>query len=212
MIKEKDMSPSANKKYELTGETRIFRGIPGREVVLYRIRALRDIETSVIIDDAYMSPFRGDAPVNLVIHKGDLGGWVESEKNLDQHGNAWIADEAYVTGDGFVTGNAFVGGHAWINDHAVASDDAMVIEKAQLHGYAIASGHAIVRSNTVVAGYAIITGYAIAKDDVWIFGNANVRGSVIISGYSHVNIDISKQADVPKWYPARTGKRVLWVS
>ena len=30
---------------------------------------------------------------------GDLGGWIESEKNLDQSGNAWVSDNAQVSGN-----------------------------------------------------------------------------------------------------------------
>ena len=30
---------------------------------------------------------------------GDLGGWIESEKNLDQSGNAWVSGNAQVSGN-----------------------------------------------------------------------------------------------------------------
>ncbi len=41
------------------------------------------------------------------ISAGDIGGWIESEKNLDQSGNAWVY------GDAMVYGNAMVSGNAW---------------------------------------------------------------------------------------------------
>ena len=33
------------------------------------------------------------------VKKGDVGGYVESEKNLSQHGNAWVYGDAKVYGD-----------------------------------------------------------------------------------------------------------------
>ena len=32
------------------------------------------------------------------VSKGELGGWVEKEKNLDQEGNAWVYGDARVSG------------------------------------------------------------------------------------------------------------------
>lgn len=72
------------KKYELTQETKeIF----GR--VLYRIRALNDFGN---------------------VKKGDLGGFVESEKNLDHCGNAWVYDNVRVYDNARVYGRAWVYG------------------------------------------------------------------------------------------------------
>ncbi|ECJ5891726.1 hypothetical protein FNH88_19030, partial [Salmonella enterica subsp. salamae] len=33
------------------------------------------------------------------VEKGDLGGWVEKEGNLDQSGDAWVSGNAWVSGD-----------------------------------------------------------------------------------------------------------------
>lgn len=41
---------------------------------------------------------------------GDTGGWVESEENLSQDGNAWIYRDAAVYGGASVHDNAVVGG------------------------------------------------------------------------------------------------------
>lgn len=84
------------KKYELTGETKEIGG-----VTLHRIRALIDIP---------------EHAVNV----GDLGGWIEAERNLSQEGSAWVADEACVMdsarviGAALVMGSACVTGSAWL--------------------------------------------------------------------------------------------------
>lgn len=60
------------KKYRLTAETMCF-----DSVTLHRIQALKDFGN---------------------VEAGELGGWVESEKNLSQSGDCWIAMEAKAYG------------------------------------------------------------------------------------------------------------------
>ena len=67
-------------KYKLTDETIEFNG-----KTLFRIQALKDF---------------GD------VKAGDLGGYIESEKNLSQEGNCWVADNARVSGNARVYGDA----------------------------------------------------------------------------------------------------------
>ena len=77
------------KKYELTSETKVINGVK-----LHRIKALNS--------------FRN-------IYEGDLGGWIESEKNLSQDGNAWVEGNATVSGNAWVEGNATVSGNAVVS-------------------------------------------------------------------------------------------------
>ena len=46
------------------------------------------------------------------VYVGDIGGWVESEKNLSQEGDAWVNGDAWVYGNAEVCGNAKVYGDA----------------------------------------------------------------------------------------------------
>ena len=94
------------KKYELTGETKEIGG-----VTLHRIRALVDI------------------PGNDV-KAGDLGGWIEVERNLSQKGAAWVADEARVMGEALVTGSARVMGEASVMDSARVTGKARVMKSS----------------------------------------------------------------------------------
>jgi len=79
------------KKYELTGE--FIEHWSGKK--LYRIRAL--VSFGVVV-------------------AGQLGGFVESEKNLDQS----------LSGDAWVYGNARVYGDARVRSHAVISEHKMI--------------------------------------------------------------------------------------
>ncbi|HEN2403936.1 TPA: hypothetical protein U4R29_001346 [Streptococcus agalactiae] len=42
------------------------------------------------------------------IRKGEIGGYVEAERNLSQSGNAWVTGNAWVCDDAWVSGNAWV--------------------------------------------------------------------------------------------------------
>lgn len=90
------------KKYELTSETKIFFGH-----ILYRIKALSSFGC---------------------VSAGDLGGFLESEKNLSQNGDAWVYGDAGVYGNAMVFGDARVSGNAWVYGNARVFGDAEVSE------------------------------------------------------------------------------------
>ena len=70
-------------KYEFTGEVKICFG-----------RTLHQIRAKISFGN---------------IAKGDIGGWIESEKNLSQGGDAWVSGNARVFGDARLSGNAISG-------------------------------------------------------------------------------------------------------
>jgi hypothetical protein len=57
--------------------------------------------------------------------KGDLGGWIEREGNLNQWGNAWVYE------------NAWVSGNARVKDNTRVCDDARVLGNAWVSGNAL---------------------------------------------------------------------------
>ena len=109
-----------NQKYEFTGETMNHFGH-----TLHRIKALASF---------------GD------VKKGDIGGWIEAEKNLSESGDAWVSDDARVYGDAQVSGNA------WVFDDAQVSGDAWVSDNAQVSGNARVYGHARVFGDALIYG------------------------------------------------------------
>ncbi|WP_422836914.1 hypothetical protein [Aggregatibacter actinomycetemcomitans] len=101
------------KKYELTDE--YIEHWSGKK--LYRIKAL--ITFGVVI-------------------AGQIGGYVESERNLDQSGNAWVYGNAQVYGNARVYG------------------DAEVSSNARVYGDAEVYGNAVVRSCAVISDRKMI--------------------------------------------------------
>lgn len=130
-----------NKKYKLLKNQSIKVG----EATLYRIQALRDF---------------GD------VKKGDVGGYIQSHRNLYHDGKAWVFDDAKVFG------NASVSGDASIN-----------------HG-AKAYGNAKIYGNAIVFGDADVSGRIWISGNAKIFGNAKVNGGVIIGNSPTINFDV----------------------
>jgi hypothetical protein len=61
------------------------------------------------------------------VNKGDLGGYIEKETNLEQSGNAWVYGDARVYGDAWVSGNACL---LWISKIG-SRDDTVTFFKAK---------------------------------------------------------------------------------
>lgn len=137
------------KKYELTGETKVINGVE-----LHRIKAIESFGN---------------------INEGYLGGWIESEKNLSQYGDAWVG------GNAMVSGNAWVGGNAIVCGKAIVRENAWVCGKAKVCGDARIGGYATVYGNATVRGYATVDGYAT------VGGHATVCGDAKVDGYATID-------------------------
>ena len=95
-----------NLKYELikddTCEATKKNGV---KVTLYRIKSLRSF---------------GD------VIKGDLGGYVESERNLSHEGDCWVYDNSEVYGDAVVYDDAKVSDYSYVYDESKIFGEAIV--------------------------------------------------------------------------------------
>lgn len=121
---------------------------------LYRIRALKDFSD---------------------VKAGDLGGFVESERNLCPYSDCWIYDNAKVYGD------------AEVCDWSKVYDNARVCENARVYGGARVFDHAAVFGDGRVFGDAHVFGSA------QVFGNASVSGDERVLGNSTVLGRIEKK-------------------
>ena len=71
--------------------------------------------------------FRIRAKISFcIVKKGELGGYIESEKNLSHYDDAWVYGNARVCGNAEVYGNADVSGNASVYGNADVSGDAKV--------------------------------------------------------------------------------------
>ena len=113
------------KKYEILTDKTIMHG----DIKLYRIRAIKDF---------------GD------VKAGDIGGFIQSEANLQQKGLAWVYDDAMVFGDAWVLGDAQVRGEAKVSGNAVVWGNARVCDKTLVFNNSQVSGNAEIKGNSLI--------------------------------------------------------------
>lgn len=198
-----------NKKYEITGESKLVAG-----VTVHRIRAMRKF---TVADGS-------------VVEAGDLGGWIEREDNLSQDVSiwdakaaaAWVADNAAVYGKAIVKGQALVRGEAMVFGGATVSARAVIggtarvcgtstvwdarvdgdslVDGATVFGHCHVGGRSIVRNLAHVYGHSVVVddavvdgprttvgGYAVVRGHTNVRGGADVGGDAIVDGDSIVD-------------------------
>ena len=157
-------------KYKLTNETIIINGH-----ILHRIQALKDF--------------------NFVV-KGDLGGFVESEKNLSHEGKCWIYDDAKVYGNASITKDAQIYDRAEIFDEAVITSLVDVGGSAKIFGSAYLTNNVVVKGSAKIYDNAHISGFAIIDNDVCIFENATIIDDAIIKNSTKIYGDVTIRGEV----------------
>ena len=118
------------KKYEFTGETKVWFGF-----TLHRIRAVISFGK---------------------VEAGELGGWIEEEENLSHYDSAWVCDNALVYDNARVYDNAWVCDNALVYDNAWVCDNARVCGNARVCDNALVCGNALVCDNALVCGNALV--------------------------------------------------------
>ena len=128
-------------KYEL---------IPSDREGFYRVKALRDFND---------------------VKKGDIGGYVEGEKNLSQLGDCWIYDNAK------------------IYNNAVIRDNARVCDNARIWGDSKILNYGQVYGNVEVCGDAVVCNCANVYHNARVFGNAIIRDNAVVRGDAMISSD-----------------------
>lgn len=176
--------PDQIKKYEILTDAEHTKTLEDG-TVLHRIRSLRD--------GLNFPP------------KGSLGGWIESERNLDHEGACWVYNDAAVYGKARITDNARVSGNAqifgaaWVHGHAKVSGNAKIYGNAWLYHDARASGNAKVYDDAKVYNCAHIYG------DAEVFGEATIRSGTEIFGTAKVYSDTKVERSIGNHYDVQLG-------
>lgn len=145
------------KKYKLMKNM----GVHCNGKTLYRIKALHDF------DD---------------VKKGDLGGFVESERNLFHDGNCWIYDDGIVLDMGTVRDNAKIYNSAKVYENAYVCDNACI------YGNVRVRKSAWVCSDAEIYGAVSIMGECEVSD-------CFISGDMDIKGKAYINKSIKSQDD-----------------
>ena len=124
-----------NKKYMFTGK-RMF---AGTGVTLFQIKAVKDFDN---------------------IKAGDIGGWIESDKNLSHTGNCWIDKNSLVYGDVTVSGDIQIE-NSTVNGSQVNLNTVESIHPTKFHRivHSTISGNDITISNSDIFASQIIANH-----------------------------------------------------
>ena len=115
------------------------------------------------------------------VKRGELGGWIESEKNLSHKGDCWIDKNSIVCGDAVITDNVKISGNAIIID-------AFIMDNVKIYGNAKIIGHSFIHKNAKIYGNAEIYDEIEISDNVQIYGNSNISGQFINNIYGDAKI------------------------
>ncbi|VEJ45253.1 hypothetical protein [Bartonella vinsonii] len=154
------------KKFALTNEIRLF-----ANRTLYRIKALRNFSD---------------------VKAGQLGGFIENEKNLSHDGNCWVYGDALVLNPGHVSEDARV-----YNNSVIAGS---------VYGKACVFGKAIIFDHAHVYGNARIYDHARVINHLHVCENAN-HGIVMI--LEKTSDDIKTRAYVEQL--SHNEIRIIWL-
>lgn len=153
-------------KYELLTDNPIeFNGHP-----VYRIKALQDFG---------------------LVKKGDLGGYIESERNLGHLGDCWVYDNAVVYGDARVIDNAGIHNNAKVYGNALVSKNANIYDKSEVYGRALVSGYTKVKDTSKIFDDARVLGCSLICMNSTVCHSTTVGGDAIICDsriLNHTNV------------------------
>lgn len=130
----------------------------------------------VLTDDVIYSPLKLSVKVKLhrikavrpfrlangaTVLKDEIGGFIESEANLDQEGGCWIGYNAMVYGNAYVCDNAEIRGTSKIFGRALVKDRACIYSGALIYGHAKVKDRAQVGVDVAVKGSEVVDGNAV---------------------------------------------------
>jgi carbonic anhydrase/acetyltransferase-like protein (isoleucine patch superfamily) len=163
-------------KYRLTDSIKMVEG-----KTLHQIRACCDI------------PLHG-------IHAGDLGGFVESERNLSQDDACWLVPNACVYDAALLCQSAYASGSARVNRNAVVygmselNDYVLVTDNSRLRD------HTILYDNVTISDNVRVSGHVVLAENVRLRDNARVRDCGVLDHNALVGGNANIQSDRDVFY------------
>jgi|GEM_PF-4213382 len=140
----------------------------------------------------------------IVIKPGDVGGYVETTKNLDQRGNCWILNNAKAYGQAFVTKDAVLMDSAEVFGKAIVTDQTVIRNAARIYDTAIIRGESqITGPKTQVYGNARIWMLKLNQlYNIKVFGRARITDGTLPDFTDRVNVlEISEEPTIISTFP-----------
>lgn len=133
--------------------------------------------------------------MGIVVKAGDLGGYIEADRNLSQEGAAWVADQSKVFGYAQVLHDALVCGNSEVSEMAIVTGNALVMTgiakgRAHIEGVlrsASMEGRAIVDYDSVLECDAVMKDNARLSDGSTACGfGIELSGNVLVTNQSQI--------------------------
>lgn len=160
------------KLWTLTDEQKIA---SDHSTVLRRIQATKDMNYLFGVD----------------VVKGELGGWIESENNLQ--GNSWVGDNAEVFGQAKVVDSVVVD-NAIVKDEARVTNDSCIAGNAQVTDAACIA-NSIIADDARISDFSVVVktpvdGYSSISGDSYVYDCTCFHNTHIVNSKIH-NVDMS---------------------
>lgn len=122
---------------------------------------------------------------------GEIGGYVESELNLEHDGDCWIFDDACAIEKANVHGNAGLFNHSVAKGSSGVGGNVRLFHWAEIRDYARASMNATLSDYACVSDSARIYGDAEIEKQAHLTGCASMSGHSVLSGSATLRGNIS---------------------
>lgn len=177
-----------DKKYEFTGKTRCV-----DDKILKQIIAVRDIDT-----------------IYKLVIAGEIGGYIETEKNLSHEGNCWVFYDSYVYEWANVRQNAVIRGRSYVHDHAVVGGNVLVSGTSEINGYASIYDDCVITGDSVISDFSFLRKNARVTDAVCKGIVKLGENAAIVSTNDYITVGpIGSRRDYTTFY--KTKDNGIWV-
>lgn len=157
-----------DKKYELLpNDTKKLLG--GKTV--YRIRALRDFAD---------------------VKAGDLGGYIEHERNLSHDGNCWVYDEAVVCSNARLVDYAKAKHRSRIGGNALLRHSSKAEDRAQIYGNVVMYSNSVAKERAELGDMVELFGNSVVKGQVKLCNRVQLYHDVVLAGDFAVSAGVFK--------------------
>lgn len=147
-----------NKKYEILMDEE--NTIEWKGHTLHRIKALRDFND---------------------VRKGDIGGYVEKEKNLSHYGDCWIYDDAKAMDNSRVYDNSAMYDDSEMYDNSIMCNNSKMYDNSEMHG------NTEMHSNSIMCDNSKMYNYSEMHDDSRMYDYSEMYGDSRLYGDSELN-------------------------
>ncbi len=154
----------------------------GEKIILHRVILKKDV-------------LLGDLENGVLLKSGTIGGYVESGKNLSQHGGCWLDDSCMIYGDAKITGEIQVVENSVISGSASLSGEGLIRKttvsgEASIHNADVSSS--VIRDGSIVFGHFYEPNFSLCVKKSLVGGACYLVND---NAYSSIVIDRSKVND-----------------